>query len=163
MVRKCAKCQEYRLAPIGNPVRIIDQPDSRFHVIHLDCISPMLESGGHQFALTVIDRFTGYIVIQPMGLLTFVETINAFLASWLGFFGFPHVIVTNNESNFVDQFMHQNIWNPMSRSKKLDNGRSAPAAGRQLLNYAARMRPTQHAVEVLRWTTFVVMGQLATR
>ena len=107
-VHSCAKCQENRAAqPVQHPVKVIEQPDVRFKVIHLDVIGPMPMSNGYEFALTIIDRFTGLFVCEPMRVQTFVETFAAFRGAWLKHYGFPVKIVTDLGKNFVNQFMEQ--------------------------------------------------------
>ena len=107
-VQSCRKCQEFREErPVQNPVKVIEQPDTRFHTIHLDCIGPMVDSNGYKHALTIIDRHTGYLVIHPLKAETYVETFNALQAAWFKYYGYPSAIITDQGSNFVNQFMQQ--------------------------------------------------------
>lgn len=88
-VRAGSKCQEFRDdRQVQNPTNVIDQPDGRFHTIHLHCIGPIVDSNGYQHTLTVIDRFTGYLVIHPLKSLTFVDTFYAIQSAWIKYYGY---------------------------------------------------------------------------
>ena len=107
-VRAGSKCQEFRDdRQVQKQINVIDQPDGRFHTIHLHCIGPIVDSNGYQHALTVIDRFTGYLVIHPLKSLTFVDTFYAIQSAWIKYYRYPTAVITDKFTNFVNCFMEQ--------------------------------------------------------
>jgi len=64
--KNCIDCQQSKISRHVqlNPAKFII-PDSRFEHIHMDLVGPFSESNGYRYCLTIIDRFSRWLVAVP--------------------------------------------------------------------------------------------------
>lgn len=105
VVRSCTECIRSKSQRQANlPQKVIDLPTNRFMEIHLDLVGPLYATQhGHQYVLTVIDRFTRYLTLIPLYSATSEEVIHKFTERYLSVFGVPLKIITDNGSCFIGQ------------------------------------------------------------
>lgn len=98
--RTCTACQRCkvhrhnRLTP-----KHIDVPDTRFNHVHLDLIElPVLN--GLSYCLTIINRFSRWLVAVPLRDVTADTVCTAFYTNWIAQFGTPLTSTTDQGSQF---------------------------------------------------------------
>ena len=103
-VKSCVVCQATKVARYNRP-KIGFFPDNteRFQFVHIDLVGPLNEvSCNNKFILTAKDRATGFLVTMPIPDKKAVTVRNAFFQCWVGPFGVPQVVVSDNGREFVN-------------------------------------------------------------
>ncbi len=66
-VKECVKCNHRNLQTIRAPLGILSPPRMCFVKIAIDLVGPPIETeGGHQYVLTVVDHFSGFLEAFPI-------------------------------------------------------------------------------------------------
>ena len=108
--RSCIPCQRSKITRhVKTPLAPLDMPDHRFQALHLDIVGPLPESEGHQYLLTVIDRYSRWMEAIPMASVTAHTCARALLRHWVARFGTPATIVTDRGRQFTSQ-----LWSELS-------------------------------------------------
>ena len=87
----CRDCIENKInrKNIVPPFRI-SIPGGRFEKIHIDIVGPLLNTKiGNKYALTIIDRFTRYIVAAPIASIEADHVFDKLMSVWIQYFGLP--------------------------------------------------------------------------
>lgn len=101
-IKYCTICQQQKHNRMPYlPVKLIEQPDSRFTIIHMDIMGPLPETvTGYKYILSIKDRFTKYIVLINLKSITSASILEAFIEHYLTNYGTPQIIITDNATNF---------------------------------------------------------------
>ena len=103
-VKSCVVCQATKVTRYNRP-KIGFFPDNteRFQFVHIDLVGPLNESScNNKYILTAKDRATGFLVTMPITDKKAVTVRNAFFQCWVGPFGVPQVVVSDNGREFVN-------------------------------------------------------------
>ncbi|GFX07157.1 retrovirus-related Pol polyprotein from transposon opus [Trichonephila clavipes] len=95
---RCQKCKVSRhtKSKLGE----FEQPDERFSVVHIDLIGKLPPSEGMQYCLTCIDRISCWMEAIPIPEITAEIVGRAFYEKWIGRFGVPAKLVTDQGRQF---------------------------------------------------------------
>ena len=99
--RSCAKCQSCKVSR-HNRARLVNYPanSERLQTVHLDLIT-LTHSEGNRYLLTMRDRGTGLICAAPLSNKTAESVKNAFLVHYIGHYGVPATVITDNGREFT--------------------------------------------------------------
>ena len=107
-IKQCSCCQKMsQLKP-----HIITQPFtlasySVMDRISIDTIGPFPENeSGYQFIIVLIDNFSRFVTLIPVKSTTALEAAQAIL-TWLGNFGIPSQIISDNGTQFANETVAQ--------------------------------------------------------
>ena len=103
-VQSCVVCQATKVTRHNRP-KIGFFPDNteRFQFVHIDLVGPLNEAScNNKFILTAKDRATGFLVTMPIPDKKAITVRNAFFQCWVGPFGVPQVVVSDNGREFVN-------------------------------------------------------------
>ncbi|XGW17401.1 hypothetical protein V3C99_002198 [Haemonchus contortus] len=96
LVRTCTDCQEAAKSPVKNTLCSWPRPDSPWTGIHIDFAGP---HEGISY-LVIVDAFSKWPEVIPMTSTTTTATLRE-LNRLFAQFGFPHVIVSDNGTQFT--------------------------------------------------------------
>ena len=71
--------------------------------MHMDIVSPMNESEGYRYCLTLIDRFSRCTEAIPLKDQTAEVVSRAFYDHWISRFGAPRILTTDQGTQFESQ------------------------------------------------------------
>ena len=95
-VRECTVCQANKIHRHNcSEFKSYALPTARFQEIDMDIVGPLPPSNGYKYLLTAIDRFTRFLTAVPIKDCTAQSVIDAFLHSYIAYFGVPKVIITD--------------------------------------------------------------------
>lgn len=105
-VRICEACQKAKVIRANQtPPTKIEMPKSRFSTLHVDLVGPLPPSDGYTHLLTVVDRFSRYMVAMPLRSIKTNAVLYALMIGWIQHFGLPLEIVTDRGSQFTSHTM----------------------------------------------------------
>ena len=98
--RACGKCQSCKISR-HNRASLVNYPgnNERLQVLHLDVVT-LTPSDGNRYVLTMRDRGTGLICAAPLRDKTAESVKNAFLTHYIGHYGVPATVITDNGREF---------------------------------------------------------------
>ena len=106
-VRTCIECQRCKVLRHNAPVpNRIDVPEQRFKQIHVDLVGPLPLDEGDRYLLTMTDRTTRFLVVEPLPNQDTISVWRAILKSWVQYFGIPHLITSDRGSQFNNLLFH---------------------------------------------------------
>ena len=107
-VKKCDTCN--KIKPNKRSVNTGDfrVPDTRFSHVMVDVVGPLPVSQGYRFLLTCICRSSRYFRAIPMKEASSEAAASAFMHGWLGLFGVPAKVTSDNGGSFS-----ANLWRDM--------------------------------------------------
>ena len=101
-VRHCEPCQRAKVIRTGQtPLSMIGMPKSRFSTLHMDLVGPLPPYDGYTHLLTIIDRFSRYLVAVPLRSTKTNAVLYAFMVHWIMHFGLPLELITDRGSQFT--------------------------------------------------------------
>ena len=104
-VQKCLKCQEYDTLSHQKPDNLHYilslWPFAKWGMNIIGYFSP--GKGQCKFLLVGIDYFTKWIEVEPLAAITTRNVQNFVWKNIINHFGIPHLIITNNGRQFIDQ------------------------------------------------------------
>ena len=103
----CARSKVIRRNTINVEV-VTPPPRGRFTHVYLNIISPLGLSKCHNYALTVIDRFSRFFQAIPLVGITAEECVDGFIRHWVSLFGCPERIYCDRGCQFTST-----VWNDM--------------------------------------------------
>ena len=103
----CARSKVIR-QNMANVETVTPPPRGRFTHVYLDIIGPLGLSKGHNYVLTVIDRFSRFFQAIPLVGITAEECVDGFLRHWVSLFGCPERIYCDRGRQF-----NSTVWNDM--------------------------------------------------
>ena len=90
-----------------SPLQDLPLPDRRFEVLNLDLVGPLPASEGFSYLLTVIDRFSRWVVAFPLQDITAASCAAVFIRGWISWFGVPSRIITDQGRQFTSSLWRQ--------------------------------------------------------
>ncbi|UYV63199.1 hypothetical protein LAZ67_2003414 [Cordylochernes scorpioides] len=126
----CINCQKTKVSRhTKSEIGTFREPDERFSVIHIDLIGPLPPSNGKYYCLTCIDRYTSWMEVIPLEIITSETVALAFYNNWVSRFGTPYTIVSDQGRQFTSQvfkdltaicgtkLLHTTPYHPQSNGK----------------------------------------------
>ena len=107
-IRRCLTCQTKRLVRVKTkqPMLISHTPAVALDRVAVDIVGPMkLTKMLNKYILTIQDQLTKYSLAIPLKDTTSQAIADAFIKYYICYFGSPRVVLSDNGSNFVSQFM----------------------------------------------------------
>lgn len=109
--KTCQSCQQSKiLRHTKAPLQEIPTT-SRFETVHIDIVGPLPCSGGFNYLVTMIDRFTRWPEAVPVADMTAESVAEALMAAWVSRFGVPETLISDRgaqfESILFSTLMHQ--------------------------------------------------------
>ena len=100
-VKHCRDCQQSKVTRTSQiPVNRITGHDARFKQIHIDLVGPLPVVRGHQYIMTIMDRFSRFVVAQPVRKIDTISCFNTLVNSWMKYFGCPGVVTADRGRQF---------------------------------------------------------------
>ena len=108
--KECQACARSKVIRrnTANVEAVTPPPRGRFTHVYLDIIGPLGLSKGHNYVLTVIDRFSRFSQAIPLVGITAEECVNGFIRHWVSLFGCPERIYCDRGRQFTST-----VWNDM--------------------------------------------------
>ena len=80
----------------------------KFRHIHMDIVVPLPTAWqGYTYILTIMDRFSRYLVAVPLRGIRTETVVEAFYENWVTRFGVPEVVVTDQGAQFESEIMSE--------------------------------------------------------
>ncbi|GBM21590.1 Retrovirus-related Pol polyprotein from transposon 412 [Araneus ventricosus] len=110
-VRCCESCQISKIQRhTKTPLGTFSLLDARFTHIHIDIVGPLPSSEGHNYLLTIIDRFSRWSEAIPIPDMRAKTICRAIFDTWISRFGCPSVITFDQgsqlRSSMCVEFIH---------------------------------------------------------
>ncbi|GBN97780.1 Transposon Tf2-9 polyprotein [Araneus ventricosus] len=110
-VQCCESCQRSKIQRhTKTPLGTFSLPDTRFTHIRIDIVGPLLPSEGHNYLLTIIDRFSIWPEAIPIPDKRAKTICRAIFDTWISWFGCPSVITSDQgsqlRSSMFAEFTH---------------------------------------------------------
>ena len=106
-VRTCPECQLNKL-PTNKPAgyaHTIPLPTQPWQSIAIDFIGPITESKGYRYILSMVDRFSGFLLCTPMpNNFSAITVADIFIREIYGRYGLPDSIVSDWDARFMGKF-----------------------------------------------------------
>ena len=105
-VKYCPKCQSCKVIKHNRQaLQSFPGDPKRLEILHLDVVGPLYpESGEYKYLLTIRDRGTGFVQLIPLSNKTSASIAKSFKLNWIGIFGVPERVVTDNGREFSSEF-----------------------------------------------------------
>jgi transposase InsO family protein len=106
-VRRCPSCaaRQLKRGPKRSTPLNVFPPDGPLEFVAMDILGPFpVSQTGSRYILVISDRFSKLSVTVPLPNQTATTVSQAFVDSWLVYYGVPLVIITDNGSNFASKF-----------------------------------------------------------
>ena len=107
-IKQCLICQTKRLVRVKTkqPMLISYTPAVALDRVAVDIVGPMKPTKSlNKYILTVQDQLTKYSLAIPLKETTSCAIADAFIKNYICYFGSPRVILSDNGSNLISQFM----------------------------------------------------------
>ena len=110
-VKTCPECQANKVHKYNKPtIGLYPSNTDRFQFLHLDLMGPFnIISNQNKYILTIKDRGTGFLVAAPIQNKKAETVREAFMQSWVGIFGAPQVIITDNGKEFKNNILQKSF------------------------------------------------------
>lgn len=105
--KACVRCQTTKVSRHTIPPAVAGSfivPDDRFAHVDIDIIH-LPPCSGFRYCLTAIDRFTRWPEAWPIAHMTAETVADVFFREWVGRFGCPAVVTTDQGRSFESQLM----------------------------------------------------------
>ena len=107
----CERCQANKTErTCSHPLRTLIVSTERFAHIHMDTVGPFPDemvdsSNGFRYVLTIRDQFTRFLMLIPLRTIKLEEVFCEFVNQWIGVFGLPKAITTDNHESFCNHLL----------------------------------------------------------
>ena len=107
-VKHCVDCQQAKASRMNEvPPARISPTDRRFQQVHIDLVSlPVCGANGASHVMTMIDRHTRYLVVEPVADQTTLTVWRTFKNSWVKYFGVPARLTSDRGKQFTNPLFH---------------------------------------------------------
>ena len=107
-VSHCPTCQQTKVPRHNRPsIGFFPNDTQRFQFLHLDLLGPLESSVHYKYVLLIKDRATGFLVTAPLPDKTAVTVRNSFIQNWVGHYGVPQVILSDNGREFKNELLQK--------------------------------------------------------
>ena len=128
-VNNCATCQQTKVSRHNRPnIGFFPNNTQRFQFLHLDLIGPLDKSVDYQYVLMIKDRATGLLVTAPIPDKTAITVRNAFIQNWVGHYGVPQVVLSDNGKEFKN-FLLQEACKQLGIEQRFTSSRTPQTNG----------------------------------
>lgn len=110
LTRACIDCQKNKFHRLQRqPIKRNPLESEKLGHLHIDSMGPMPDElvgeEGYRYILTIRDQATRYLVLAPLKTLEKEETLEVFVARWIGNFGLPKTVTTDNGGQFCNHLL----------------------------------------------------------
>ena len=107
-VSHCPTCQQTKVPRHNRPnIGFFPNNTQRFQFLHLDLLGPLESSVHYKYVLLIKDRATGFLVTAPLPDKTAITVRNSFVQNWVGHYGVPQVILSDNGREFKNELLEK--------------------------------------------------------
>ena len=108
-VKTCPECQANKVFRHNKPtIGFYPSNIDRFQYLHMDLMGPFsIISNNNKYILTIKDRGTGFLITTPIKDKKAETVREAFIQSWVGTFGAPQIIITDNGKEFKNSVLEK--------------------------------------------------------
>ena len=100
-VRSCPQCQKNKVVRPKYRDYCRMPCTRRFKMVHVDIVGPLDPSQrGHQFILTMMDRFSRWVEAVPLAQVTARTVTEAFFFTWISRYGCPSILISDRGPQF---------------------------------------------------------------
>ena len=100
-VRSCPQCQKNKVVRPKYRDYCRMPCTRRFKMVHVDIVGPLDTSQrGHQFILTMMDRFSRWVEAVPLTTITARTVTEAFFFTWISRYGCPSILISDRGKQF---------------------------------------------------------------
>jgi hypothetical protein len=100
-VKNCAACTRVNKGKSGFAARIAPKHTVSMQDVHMDLMEMPKSLKGHEYILTMVDKFSGFVWLKPLMSKNMEEVTRNVMEIFL-LFGFPKTIKTDKGSEFVN-------------------------------------------------------------
>ena len=164
-IRNCPCCQ--LMSQIRTPIltaKFTTSTYSSMERIYIDSIGPLTEdSKGNKYIIVIIDGFTRWVELYPVPDVTAEVAARVALMDWVGRFGVPAQIMTDNGTQFANQ-----IWEQLSLllgSEKLESfpyshqeNSLVERANKEVVRHLRAILFDRH-IQLTEWSTYLKIVQ----
>ena len=110
-VAACPACQGSKAPAPSRQIQQGTVTGSSFNdMVALDLFSGLMPApGGYNHILVIMDYFTRFAVAVPMRTKTAVEVMNAYQSNWVGIFGSPNHLLSDQGSEFTSEIFKETV------------------------------------------------------
>jgi transposase InsO family protein len=163
-IRKCPCCQkmgQLKRAIITKPYNVY-KSQGLWDQLAIDTIGPLPKSeDGYKYILTLIDTFSRFLHVLPLKDLEGITAAKA-LISHIGLFGVPNSILTDNGSQFVNQWFDQlleiiQIDHPTIHAYSHEEASIVERSNKEIVKHLKAILFDTKVIQ--EWTTFLPLVQ----
>jgi len=122
--RTCANCQQHKIAPFQQrTITPLSIPDGPFQSVSMDFITHLpVTPAGHDSVLTIVDRFSKFVILVPCTETITASQVVAILADKIiPHYGVPMDFVTDRDPKFTCEFFTE--WcNLLGIAQRMSSG-----------------------------------------
>lgn len=107
LTRACPACQKMRARPAAPAEILSTRANFPFESIMLDYVGPLRDSGGYKYILTIVDRFSHWLVLAPTQDTTAETTTWHIWNSWICVNGVPTRMTSDGGSAFMSRLLEK--------------------------------------------------------
>ena len=107
-VKCCDSCQRNKPCKKLKRTPVKFFATARFKIVHMDFVGPFkLSNKGHNYLLTMMDRYSRWIEAIPMRDPTAQSCAQAFVSHWICRHGIPEAVLTDQGGHFESQLFNE--------------------------------------------------------
>ena len=111
-VKCCDACQRNKPCKKLKRTPVKFFATARFKIVHMDFVGPLKHSSkGHNYLLTMMDRYSRWLEAVPMRDPTAQSCAQVFVSSWICRHGIPEAVLTDQGGHFESQLFNEVLSN----------------------------------------------------